>query len=332
MTGVLRRGDVARLVRGARPFASGVNSAALQVLGDWAEAELDTRAVTLTAPAAVADDAMYAVVTVVGSPTALAENLPNGTEPVRALRALERTIGTRVRGVLPINTAGENAVLALAAAAALGIELVDADGCGRVRPTVEDTLFTLAGVEMGPCAVASPFGETTVLEGTTGRVSEIVPRLVGASGGWVFFAGYPVTGSELREHANPGTIARYLDAEPGNELAGVAHRTLLRATITNIEHGPAGSERISILMTERRVSGSARRIRVDADEAYLGALADGVPLQSPTQELFVISESGEVLDPERCLPGMRVDLVAVELPAAWSVLSDDTMKVEGNAT
>lgn len=319
MNALLTGPDAATLMRGARPFASGVNSAALQVLRDWAGAELGRGPVSLVSTAGLDDAATYAVVTIVGSPTALAESLPDGSEPVRAVTALERALGRPIRGIFPINTAGENAVLALASAATLGVDLVDADACGRVRPTVQDTLLTRAGLAIGPCVVVSPFGETTVIDAPTERAAAIVPRLVGASGGWAFFAGYPVTGRELREHAHAGTIQRYLDAQPGNELAGVSHRTLLRATITNIDGARPGSDRTSILMTELGQPGQAgRRIRVDADEAYLGAIADGVPLHRGPHELFVISESGEVLDPERCMPGMRVALVAVDLPAAWS--------------
>lgn len=320
MSTELTSADVARLTRGARPFASGVNSAALHVLRDWATTELDRNPVSLLPLTELIDDATYAVVTLVGSPTAIAENLPDGSEPGRAIAALERALGRSVQGVLPINTAGENAVLALASAAALGLALVDGDACGRVRPTVQDTLLTLAGIGLGPCVVVSSFGETTVIDATTDRAALIVPRLVAASGGWAFFAGYPATGRQLREHAHGGTIQRYLDAQPGNELAGVPHRTLLRATITDLEHPRPGAERMSILMTELGAPGRpGRRVRVDADEAYLGALADGVPLQRGPHELFVISESGEVLDPDRCLPGMRVALAAVDLPQAWSV-------------
>lgn len=322
--------DVARLTRGAKPFASGVNSAALHVLRDWASAALERSAVSLLPLTELADDASYAVVTLVGSPTAIAENLPDGSEPGRAIAALERALGRSIQGILPVNTAGENAVLALASASALGVALVDGDACGRVRPTVQDTLLTRAGIAMGPCVVVSSFGETTVIDATTDRAALIVPRLVAASGGWAFFAGYPATGRQLRAHAHPGTIQRYLDAKPGNELAGVPHRTLLRATITDVEQSRRGRDRMSILMTELGAAGrQGRRVRVDADEAYLGALADGVPLQRGPHELFVISESGEVLDPERCLPGMRVSLAAVDLPQAWSV--DPAALAEGES-
>ncbi|KUF06516.1 DUF917 family protein [Leucobacter sp. G161] len=322
--------DVARLTRGAKPFASGVNSAALHVLRDWASAALERSAVSLLPLTELADDASYAVVTLVGSPTAIAENLPDGSEPGRAIAALERALGRSIQGILPVNTAGENAVLALASAAALGVALVDGDACGRVRPTVQDTLLTRAGIAMGPCVVVSSFGETTVIDATTDRAALIVPRLVAASGGWAFFAGYPATGRQLRAHAHAGTIQRYLDAKPGNELAGVPHRTLLRATITHVEQSRRGMDRMSILMTELGAAGrQVRRVRVDADEAYLGALADGVPLQRGPHELFVISESGEVLDPERCLPGMRVSLAAVDLPQAWSV--DPAALAEGES-
>ncbi len=331
MTRFIGSAEAAALIRGARPFASGINSSALHVLGDWA-ADAPRRETRLL-PLDECDPASgYAVVTLVGSPTALAENLPCGDEPERAIGALERATGRDVRGVIPINTAGENAVLALATAASLGVDLVDADGCGRVRPTVEDTLLTRAGVPIGPCTVVSPFGELVVIDAPAARVAQIVPRLVSASGGWVYFAGYPLSGGQLTAHAHPGTISRFLDARPGNELAGVPHRIIARAVITEVIPPCPGNDRMSVLMREQaRGERPARRFRVDADGAYLSVLADGAPILSTPHELIVVSEGGEVLDPDRCLPGMRVDLVAVDLPAPWTEETDRLGEGAGDA-
>ncbi|RXZ48376.1 DUF917 family protein [Agromyces binzhouensis] len=316
MSRAIRAGDVDALVDGARPFATGVDSSALHVLHDWAAEAVAAGPVPLIDLAECSDDDAYAVISIIGSPTAVAENLPSGSEPARAIAALERATGRRVRGILPLNTAGENAVIALATAAAAGIELVDADGCGRVQPRVEQSLFALAGLPISPAVLVSPFGETTVVDGPSHRVAAMFPKLIAASGGWIYFAGYPMGGRDLRATANPGTIARFLDARPGRPLATVPHRVIARAAITSIEvSASAPTARISVLL--REVGGRERMMRADAADEFFHVLGDGALLASAPDEILLVSEEGEVIDPDRCAIGMRVDVVAVEVPDVW---------------
>jgi len=304
------------LVDGARPFSTGVNSSALHVLQDWAAHAVGTTTVTLVDLAECGDDDGYAVISIIGSPTAVAENLPSGSEPTRAIAALERATGRAVRGVLPLNTAGENAVISLATAAAASVDLVDADGCGRVLPRVEQSLFSLSGVPISPAVVVSPFGETSVVDGPPKRVAAMFPKLIAASGGWVFFAGYPMTGHKLRALANPGTITRFLDAQPGRPLATVPHRIIASTAITAIEvSAPASAARISVLLRER--GGRERLLRADAADEFFHVLGDGALLAAAPDEILLVSEAGDVIDPDRCAVGMRVDVVAVEVPAVW---------------
>lgn len=312
----IRAEHLRALVDGARPFSTGVNSSALHVLHDWAVHAVGTTTVPLVDLAECGDDDGYAVISIIGSPTAVAENLPSGSEPARAIAALERATGRTVRGILPLNTAGENAVIALATAAATSLDLIDADGCGRVLPRVEQSLFALAGVPISPAVVVSPFGETSVVDGPPNRVAAMFPKLIAGSGGWVFFAGYPMAGRELRALANPGTIARFLDAQPGRPLATVPHRVIATAAITAIEVSDAASAaRIGVLL--REIGGRERMLRADAADEFFHVLGDGALLAAAPDEILLVSESGEVIDPDRCAVGMRVDVVAVEVPAVW---------------
>jgi DUF917 family protein len=308
--------DVAALVAGARPFATGVNSSALHVLQDWAEDAVGDSAIEVRALSECRDDEGFAVVTIIGSPTAVSENLPSGTEPARALDALARHWGRSIAGVLPMNTAGENSVIALAAAAGAGVDLVDADGCGRVFPTIEQTMFALAGIPFAPAVIASPFGETIVIDASTSRASALIPKVVAASGGWAFFAGYPMSGAALASTANPGTVSRFLRAVPGDPLAVVPHRVLCRATILEVQtpRGDAGTG-ISVLLRE---AGSRQRlIRADADGDFFLVIGDGALLASTPDDILLVSEDGEVIDADRCTAGLRVDVVVIDVPAVW---------------
>ncbi|WP_022888614.1 DUF917 family protein [Agromyces italicus] len=308
--------DVGALVDGARPFSTGIDSSALHVLQDWASQAVGAGAVELRELGECEPDGGFVVVSILGTPTAVGENLPTGSEPARALAALETHTGRAVSGILPLNTAGENAVIALAAAASTGVDLVDADGCGRVLPRVEQSLFGLAGIPLSPAVAVSPFGETTVLDAPAHRAAALLPRLVAASGGWIFFAGYPMTGRRLTATANPGTISRFLDAKPDRPLATVPHRVLARAAITSIgvPNGASGA-RISVML--REANASERILRADAHDEFFRVTGDGAPLATEPDEILLVSEDGEVIDPDRCAVGMRVDVVVVAVPAAW---------------
>lgn len=316
MTRTIGPDDLTALVQGARPFTTGINSSAIHVLQDWAADLVSSSTVGLRPLDECADDDTFAVCTVLGSPTALAENLPTGEEPARAMSALEKHLGRDIRGVLPINTAGENAVMAFIAAATADIDLVDADGCGRVFPRVEETMFTLRGIPLSPAVVVSPFGECTIIDAPLHRAASLVPQLVATSGGWAFFAGYPMTGAQLRASANPGTIGRFLRAAPGAPLAAVPHRVICRATITAVETpNRVSGSRISVLLRENRTP--SRLIRIDADHEFFSVLGDGARLAASPDDILLIAEDGWVVEPDFCEVGMRVDVTVIDVPSPW---------------
>ncbi|WP_242086732.1 DUF917 family protein [Microbacterium lacticum] len=305
--------DVDALASGARPFASGVNSSAFNVLADWARAALHHRPVRLLAPSEAAADDTVVSVTIVGAPSALAENLPSGSEPARALAALTRHLGRPITGFVPLNTAGENAMLALACAASVGVDLVDADACGRVVPRVEHSLLTLAGVPAAPAAVVSPFGELSLIDASTPRLGALVPPLVSAAGGWSLFMGYPTAAETVDRFAAHGTITRYLDATDGDALAASPHQRLLRGTITAVEQ--LGARRLSVVL--RETGGRQRLVRAEAAEEFFLVLADGARLAASPDGILLLSEDGDVVDADRCRIGMRVEVAVVPVPDVW---------------
>lgn len=156
MTGAPPQVDAAvleRLAAGSLVLAAGAAESAFRVALDWARASVAAHGpVRLLAPDELSRLRLCVTVTLVGSSAALAEQLPTGMETVRAVRALERLLGTRADAVVALNTAGENAPLSVAAAADCGLPLVDGDGCGRVLPLLEQSTFTLAGVAAAPTA------------------------------------------------------------------------------------------------------------------------------------------------------------------------------------
>jgi DUF917 family protein len=315
--------DLEAFAAGARALASGAEESSHRAALDWARATLaEHEPVLLIAPEDLPPNGLCLTISLLGSSAALAEQLPGGEEPLQALRALEQALGHPAQAVIGLNTAAENALVALITAAQAGLPLVDGDGCGRVFPLLEQSTFTLAGVDVAPLGLCTPGGDTLVLRAASTRVEDLVRPLVLAAGGWAVVACYPMRGAQLTA-AVPGTVTRALAAgRPGSQLGDGARR-LCRGRITEVEHPwvegtdrAAPSTRTSIVVTE--TEGLLRRVRLEAHNEILLALADGAEIASvPDQVLMVSPTGGQVVDVERAQPGLEVEVLLIPAAAAW---------------
>ncbi|MFE7514031.1 DUF917 domain-containing protein [Streptomyces sp. NPDC057540] len=335
-------GDLEHLAVGARVLAAGTEESAYRVALDWAAAELTAHGpVRLLSADRLPGTGLCVAVTLAGASAALSEQLPSGEEPVRAVRAVERVVGRAAEAVVPLNAAAENALIALVTAARCGLPLVDGDGCGRVLPLLEQTLFTLAGVAPTPLALATPSGDVVAVESPRGRVEDLVRPLVFASGGWAVAAAYPMDGDRLASCLVPGTVSRALAAGAATgrtRFAPWRPRTLCRGRITAVEQSAGAYEHFespaagamppaphgislpsrptSVLVEEDE--GLRRRFRLEAHNEILLALADGAPTASlPDQILMLSAGDRTVLDVERALPGTAVEVVVIAAAEAW---------------
>ncbi|MGW8886144.1 DUF917 domain-containing protein [Streptomyces sp. NPDC055749] len=335
-----------QLATGSLVLAAGAAESAFRVALDWARASVGAHgAVRLLAPDELPGLRLCVTVTLVGSSAALAEQLPTGQETVRAVRALERLLGASADAVVALNTAAENALLSVAAAADCGLPLVDGDGCGRVLPLLEQSTFTLAGVRVAPLALATPSGDVVVVESAGGRVEDLVRPLVPAAGGWAVAVCYAMPGETLAGAVVPGTVSRAIRAgaaAPGRLFAPWSPRRLCRGRITAVEH-PADSygdaygygrpepyetagaspwpalpsHPTSVLIAE--TEGLGRHFRLEAHNEVLLALADGAPVAAAPDQILILSAAADrrVLDVERAVPGVEVEVVVIPAAPAW---------------
>ena len=111
-----------------------------------------------------------------GAPTALIEKFFAGPEWGVAVRALEKYLGRTAVALMAVELGGGNAVMPGAAAAELGLPVVDADGMRRCFPKVEMTLWTLEGVPASPGVLADTKGNVVVIEGVDNMEVERLTR------------------------------------------------------------------------------------------------------------------------------------------------------------
>lgn len=69
-----------------------------------------------------------------------------------------------------------NSMLPIAAAARLGLPLVDADGMGRAFPELQMVTFTMAGVSATPMALVDEKGNSAIFNTITNKWTEELAR------------------------------------------------------------------------------------------------------------------------------------------------------------
>ncbi|MFE3947338.1 hypothetical protein ACFXPV_36595 [Streptomyces sp. NPDC059118] len=202
--------------------------------------------------------------------------------------------------------------------------------------------FTLAGVAAAPLALATPSGDVVVVESAGGR------PVAGAAGGWAVAVCYAMSGEVPAGSVVPGTVGRAIragTARPRDLFAPWSPRRLCRGRITAVEHpvggqddpygyepadaydltGPGSapswpvlpSSPTSVLVAE--TEGLGRHFRLEAHNEVLLALADGAPVAAAPDQILILSASADrrVLDVERAVPGVEVEVVVIPAAPAW---------------
>ncbi len=247
-------------------------------------------------PAELGEDLVVAV-GMLGGTRVLTEKLPSGTEFHSSVDALARWTGTPAGAVMSIEAAGVNGALAVTAAAALGLPLVDADFMGRALPRADQFSRAVAGGPLTPCAMTEPGGQTMLLDGGGPLAVERVGRgFVAQGGGWAGCAFAPVPASVVVRDSCRGSLARALGlgrahaslprTPSPSQVADALGGQVLAAgrTVEIARHASATFGRAGIAIIDE----SGAVLRIEAENEYLLALLDGLPVASCPDLLCVL--------------------------------------------
>lgn len=109
--------------------------------------------VPLLDPEEVPDDALVVPIAMMGAPTILAEKAVGEGEYKALYDIVSGFFGKPIYAFMPIEAGGVNSMLPIAAAARLGLPLVDVDGMGRAFPELQMVTFTIGGGCSTPMAL-----------------------------------------------------------------------------------------------------------------------------------------------------------------------------------
>ena len=290
--------------------------------------------VTVLDPGEVADGALVIPTAQMGAPTVVHEKLPNGTEPVLALRALERHLGVRADATMPIECGGINSMIPLVVGARLGLPVVDADGMGRAFPELQMETFGVYGVPGSPMAIGGERGETTIIDtGTDNRRMEWLARGVTIRlGGVAHIAEYAMTGAEVKRTAVPRTLSLALAVGRAIRTAREASTDPITALETALRDTPYPHLRVlfrgKVSDVERRTEagfarGRAAAVSFDGEHKLeivfqnenLVAFVDGaVRCLVPDLICVLEADTAEPITTETLRYGQRVTVVGISTP------------------
>ena len=176
--------------------------------------------VTLLDPEEVPDDALIVPIAMMGAPTVLSEKAIGGNEYKTLYNMVSQFYGRKIYAFMPIEAGGVNSMLPIAAAARMGLPLVDADGMGRAFPELQMVTFTIGGISATPMVLTDEKGNCVIFQTITNKWTEELARAVTMScGGSVSVCLYAVEGHVLKKYAVKNIITR-------SEMLGRAIRNL----------------------------------------------------------------------------------------------------------
>ncbi len=165
--------------------------------------------VKLLDPEEVPDDALVVPIAMMGAPTVLGEKAVGDKEFESLFHAMQKYLGKEIYAFMPMEAGGVNSMLPIAAAARLGMPMVDVDGMGRAFPELQMVTFTIGGVSATPMAFTDEKGNHMVLETISNKWTEDLARAATLTcGGSVTIALYPMTGKVMKEYGVRGIVTR----------------------------------------------------------------------------------------------------------------------------
>jgi DUF917 family protein len=277
-------------------------------------------------------DGLVLSVAMMGAPTVLVEKIPNGREVRRVVEAVERRLGERAVAVMSAEAGGINSTIPVAAAAELGLPLLDADGMGRAFPEIPMCSMNLFGVSATPMAVSDEKGNLSLFETMDNTWTERLSRTVTVEmGGSSIIALYPMNTVVAGRAVIAGTISRAIDIGRTLRTARRAGRSpldallvatggkcLFRGKVVDVLRRTVGGFARGVATIDGFAHDAGSVLRIEFQNEHLVALRDGLPVASVPDLITVLDvETLAPVTTEGIRYGCRVIVVALPCAPVW---------------
>ncbi len=289
--------------------------------------------VPLVPLASLPDRALVIASAMMGAPTVFVEKIPNGSEAVRAFRALEEFLGRKAYATFSIEAGGLNSTIPIGTAAALGIPLVDADGMGRAFPEVQMVSPSLYDIPATPMTLADEKGNVALLPRAVDNlwVERFARTLTVDMGGSAMIALYPMSGRSARRALIPGSIGfarrigqrlRSAWAAKSDPLEAIRRATrgslAFRGRVTDLNRRTEGGFARGSVRLAGTGADHGRELLVDfQNENLIARIGRRVLASVPDLISMLDAETGTPITTEGLRFGQRVAVLVVACDPKW---------------
>lgn len=289
--------------------------------------------VTLLDPDEVPDDALIVPIAMMGAPTVLCEKGIGGNEYQVLYDMVSKFYGKSIYAFMPIEAGGVNSMLPIAAAARLGLPLVDCDGMGRAFPELQMVTFTIGGVKATPIALTDEKGNSVIFETVTNKWTEELGRAVTMScGGSVSISLYVMDGATMKQYAVKNIVTRsqqlgkairtvkdHADLLPEEAFLQASEGLkLFKGKISDVLRETNGSFNLGHIILDGIGEYRGQRAEVTFQNENLSAVVNGEILATvPDLICLVDTETYTPVTTEALKYGKRVLIVGLQCYPMW---------------
>jgi DUF917 family protein len=289
--------------------------------------------VTLLDPEEVPDEALIVPIAMMGAPTVLSEKAIGGSEYRTLYNMVSQFYGREIYAFMPIEAGGVNSMLPIAAAARIGLPLVDADGMGRAFPELQMVTFTIGGLSATPMALTDEKGNCVIFNTITNKWTEELARAVTMScGGSVSVCLYAMDGKTLKQYAVKNIITRSerlgrairdLKNSPGGSSEEAFFKVtegfrLFKGKIADVRRETRGAFNFGKVVLEGLGSDKGREAYVEFQNENLTACVDGeIVCTVPDLICLVDTETFAPVTTDALKYGKRVFVIGLECFDMW---------------
>ncbi|HEY0189044.1 MAG TPA: DUF917 domain-containing protein [Cellulomonas sp.] len=320
--------DVDPLASGAAVFGTGGGGAVHTVRLSARTAVAEHGPVPLVRVDQLTEDDVVINMSAMGAPSVGIEMLGAAAQARTLVREVEQLVGRPVTTLMAAEIGGSNGVAPVGWAAALGLQVLDADGMGRAFPQATMIAMNVAGLASEFAVMADVVGNVTVLRTRDIAWLERHARaFTVAAGGIAIGAHYLLTHRTAPGAVIEGTVSRAIEvgrrllaaAEPVAEVADeLGADVLVAGKVVDIDRLTEGGFTRGSVTVQGVGADRGRLLRIEIQNENLVVVEDGLVLASVPDLISVLdSETGEAISTELLRFGQRVSVLAWPCDPLW---------------
>jgi hypothetical protein len=255
------------------------------------------------------------------------------TEAMRAFQTLEEYLGRPFFGIISTELGGENTADAFHVAAMMGKPIINADPAGRSVPELQHSTFYINNIPITPLAVATPFGDTAVINNVVDdfRAEALVRAMACVSRDMIGVVDHPATGAVLKKSVIPGAILYALEvgralrlanetgSDPAEDIVKAGNgKVLFKGSVSDFSWNTVDGFTIGEVMLSGKGGFQGHTYRIWFKNEHIISYIDGVADVMVPDLICVLDKDGVPVTNPFYKKDMELTVFALPAPKEWT--------------